>query len=133
VGSVDEWAKARGGRRSDLPKEDDLLPEQRKALDAMRREAKQNGATLATGGKGGLDPRLVLGLLRKAKWRCKKCGGAEDLSVHHKAGAKNLVGERLLKRGKTDDQEGLAVICEPCHDDIHDEDRAAGGDHDEED
>lgn len=109
----------------DKPQEPKLSPNEAKALAKMHVEAKEKGATLATGGKGGLPPSLVLGVFRRDEWKCKKCGGQKDLSVHHKAGTPNLVSRALRKKGHSNDPSNIATICQPCHDDVHEEDRDA--------
>jgi len=58
-----KWALIQ--RRRDLAKQDGLPPEESKALAKMQDEAKQRGVTLASGGKGGLPPSLVLGIFRR--------------------------------------------------------------------
>jgi hypothetical protein len=122
-------------RKPDRARGDDLSPYQERALAKLRAEAKLRGATLATGGKGGLPPDLVLGILRRDGYRCKRCGGSEMLGVHHKAHlehpspAMKAKGERKSRNA----EEMIVTLCsrgpdgEPgCHDDVHDEDRAKG-------
>jgi anaerobic selenocysteine-containing dehydrogenase len=104
-----------------------LSPNEARALAKLQAEAKAAGATLATGGKGGLPPSTVLGVMRRdGPFQCRKCGGKKDLSIHHKAGAPNLVSKAMRKQGHSNDPKNLATICQKCHDDIHDEDREAG-------
>ena len=105
--------------------EQKLSPNEAKALAKIQAEAKEKGATLATEGKDGLPPSLVLGVFRRDKWKCKKCGGQENLSMHHKAGTPNLVSRALGKKGHSNDPNNLVTICEGCHDDVHEEDRDA--------
>lgn len=112
-------------QKPDKEPERKLSANEAKALAKLQAEAKANGATLATEGKGGLAPSLVLGLMRRDKFTCKKCGGQKDLSVHHKAGTPNLVSRALRKRGHSNDPKNLATICKECHDSVHEEDRDA--------
>ena len=100
--------------------------EERAALRTIRMEAAQNGATLHSDGEGGLPSTLVLGVFRRDKWRCKKCGGAHDLLVHHKAGLENPTSRWLQRKGKSNDPNNIVTLCDKCHDQIHDEDRARG-------
>lgn len=113
-------------RQDDRPQDDGLKPSEQMALDKIRSEAKQHKATLNSGGKGGLPPSLVLGVFRRDEWRCKLCGGNQDLSVHHKSGTKNLVTTALRKRGHTNDPNNLVTICNRDHDRIHNLDREVG-------
>lgn len=124
----------KNGRRSDLPKDDDLPPDEQRALQKIRSEAARAGSFLTSGGKGGLRPSLVLGVMRRDEWRCKKCGelGNEiengGLSVHHanqhiqnpKVRAKGI---RANEEGRRNDPGQLHSVCAKCHDDIHEEDR----------
>ena len=119
----------KGEPRQDQPHEKPLSPHEKLALKKLRREAKAAGATLATGGKGGLDPSLVLGVMRRDRFRCKKCGGKADLSVHHKVQhLKHLVGHWMKTKAKAkgqakNDPNVIATLCAPCHDELHQEDR----------
>lgn len=103
-----------------------LHPDENKALKKLQREAKAAGATLATEGKGGLNPSLVLGIMRRDEFRCKKCGKQENLSVHHKGHLENPTSKWLAKKGKSNDPNAISTICASCHDDIHEEDRDKG-------
>jgi hypothetical protein len=113
-------------RKPDRPKEDGLEQPEKQALAKIQSEAKQKGVTLESGGKGGLPPSLVLGIFRRDEWKCKICGGTHNLSIHHKAGAKNLVSKALLKKGHSNDPSNLVCICNQCHDKIHTIDREVG-------
>lgn len=101
-------------------------PEEEKALETMRSEARAKGATLATGGEGGLSPSLVLGVMRRDKYTCKVCGEKQDIGVHHKGGI--VKSKWLSKMGHASTPENLVTICEHCHDNIHDEAREEGVD-----
>ena len=99
-----------------------LSQNEEKALAKIQAEAKENGATLATGGKGGLPPSLVLGVFRRDEWKCKKCQGQKMLSVHHKGGTPNLVSRALRSnKGHSNDPSNIVVVCAECHDDAHEE------------
>lgn len=126
-------------RRSDHAQGDDLTPHEAKALDKLRQEARAAGSFLSSGGKGGLNPSLVLGVMRRDKFRCKRCGELGDkdenggIGVHHKSEhMENPKAKRrsalLGKKGKIDTQANLATMCDRCHDEIHTEDRAEYGD-----
>lgn len=94
------------------------------ALIKLRKEAAARGATLASGGKGNLPGDLVLRVVRRAEFRCEKCGLRDDLSIHHKGRHLATASLRLLKKSPLDPT-GIACICTACHDKIHDADRAA--------
>lgn len=108
-------------RKKPQPK---LSPTEAKALERLQAEAEVQGATLHSKGQGGLPPSMVLGIMRRDQWRCKRCGGQEDLSIHHKGG---VVSSAYISRmGHRNTPNALAVICNPCHDAIHDQARAEG-------
>lgn len=110
-------------RMRDRPQRDSLAPGERVALRNLRQEARREGATLASDGKGGLPPSLALGVFRRDGFRCKRCGGREDLGLHHKAFAE--ASPKWAAREKTNDPRGIVVTCDSCHDAIHDEGREA--------
>lgn len=97
--------------------------QEQRALATLQKEAKRNGATLATGGKGGLPPSLVLGVMRRDGFTCKRCGKRAMLSVHHKGHVENPTSKKLKALGSKNVPQNLATICETCHDGIHEEDR----------
>lgn len=130
-----KWAEAgKVARKSDRSQSDSLSPGERKALWKMRDEAKAAGSQLTSGGKGGLPPSLVLGVMRKAHYRCKACGEVGDmqknggLGVHHKSehmeDPKAQARSKLLgKLGRIDAPSNVVAMCGRCHDHIHQEDR----------
>jgi hypothetical protein len=129
--SLAKYVENGGGRRSDLPKRDGLKPEERKALWTMRREAKERGSLLTSGGKGGLPPSLVLGVMRRDKYRCKSCGrkGTKEnggIGIHHKGGI--VESKWLSAKGHSNDPNNLVTICNSCHDEEHEKARADGVD-----
>lgn len=101
---------------------------ERVAVGVMRREAREHGSTLRNAGVGGLSPSLVLGVMRRDKYKCKRCGrdGTESggLGVHHKGGLDNPPSAWLRQMGKRNTAQNLVVLCESCHNDVHDADRA---------
>lgn len=110
-----------------------LNDNERRALWKMRREARERGATLESNGRGGLPPSLVLGVMRRDGWKCKRCGQQADLSVHHKSehmqDPKAKMRSQLLGRqGRIDSPANITTICATCHDAIHDKDREDFGD-----
>jgi hypothetical protein len=113
-----------GERQEDRPRTDALAPDEAKALARVQAEAEAAGATLATGGKGGLPPSLVLGVMRRDRYRCKRCGGSEGLSLHHKGGI--VASKWLSHKGHSMAFDNLATLCVKCHDAIHGEARAEG-------
>jgi 5-methylcytosine-specific restriction endonuclease McrA len=100
-----------------------MAPRERAVLKLLNAEAREVGATLLTGGRGGLPPSLVLGVFRRDKYRCKRCGTQQDLTVHHKGGLDNPVSAWLADKGKRNDFNNLVVACAKCHQAIHDEDK----------
>lgn len=111
-------------RREQRKREHKATPEEeRKALKILNREARASGATLATGGKGGLPASLVLNVMRRDGYTCKKCGTKQGLIVHHKGGLENPTSLWLKKKAKSNDPNNIVTLCEACHDDIHVEDR----------
>lgn len=134
-------AKLDKGRRTDLPKDDKLQPDEANALKKLQAEAKRQGNLLSSGGKGGLPPSLVWHVFRRdmedGVFRCKVCGemGTEDnggLGVHHKyqhitepkARAKGMLAN---DEGRRNDPSQMIVICATCHDKVHERDRAQNG------
>lgn len=113
-------ARTKGARRRERLPEDE-----RRALEKTKAEATRAGASVANL-NGGLRPSLVLGVFRRDEWRCKRCGGREDLGVHHKGGLKNPVSAWLHSKGKSNALNNLVTICNGCHNAVHEEDRDAG-------
>ena len=119
-------------RKSDRPRKDKLSAQEHGALNKIRKEAKRAGSFLTSGGKGGLDPSLVLGVMRRDKFTCKTCGEKGDeeknggIGVHHKGGIAS--SKWLSKKGHSNDPNNLVTICNRCHDKEHEEARANGED-----
>lgn len=118
-------ARAKGDRKKER-----LPDDERRALEKTKAEAKRAGASLSNPG-GGLRPSLVLGVFRRDGWRCKRCGGRENLGVHHKGGLKNPVSVWLQRKGRCNVMNNIVTLCEKkldggpgCHDAVHEEDRA---------
>lgn len=133
---LERWADK--NRRSDRARGDGLTPAERRALWTMRREAREAGSQLTSGGKGGLPPSLVLGVFRRDDWRCKRCGELGDveknggLGVHHRSehleNPKAEARSRLLKReGRVDTRSNVVALCKRCHDAVHTKDREEYG------
>lgn len=98
-----------------------------KALERMEIEAAEHGVTLHSNGRGGLPASVVLGILRRDDWHCHKCGGTQDLTIHHKA---DILASPYLRRlhkiaGRTDPK-NLVTLCHSCHDDVHEQAREEG-------
>jgi hypothetical protein len=122
----DALAKVMRDKRREEPKQQ-LPAQEQAALDKMRTEAEENGATLASNGEGGLPPSLVLGVFRRDKWQCKGCGGSEMLSLHHKGHLEHPNSAWLKAKGKSNDPNNLVTLCDECHDRVHQRDRAEDG------
>ena len=106
-----------------------LSGEERKALRKLRNEAHAAGSVLATGGRGGLHPSLVLGVMRRDKYQCKECrqAGSKDnggLTIHHKSGIVESVW--ASKKGHKNEPGNLDSLCSSCHDKLHNEAREMG-------
>lgn len=103
-------------------------PEDRRALETMRREADKRGAELENDGEGGLPATLVLDVMRRDKYTCKRCNGKREkpITVHHKGGI--VESEWLDKKGHKSVANNLVVLCTDCHDDVHSEAREEGVD-----
>lgn len=128
--AVSAWARRKGaGPRS---------PEDR-VVRRIQREARAAGATLAHGGKGGIDPRVALKVFRRARYRCENpdCPAPrKGLDLDHQSGhpkeiledpkARKDPGDRAAARAGDDpkDDRFLHVLCAKCHDRVHDRERA---------
>jgi len=98
-----------------------------RALERLRAEAAAASATLAKEGKGGLPASTALGVFRRDRYQCKKCGGRESLELHHKADLKHPPSLRLARMSVGLDPKTICCVCEKCHDRIHSADEAQGG------
>lgn len=107
-------------------KERPLSGEERKALHKLRKEARQHGTKLASGGKGGLPPSFVLNVMRRDDYQCKVCGGRDQIGLHHKGGI--VESKWLSMKGHKLDANNVVTICDKCHDRIHQKARAEGVD-----
>lgn len=103
-------------------------PKEQRALDLMRREADRYGVELENDGEGGLPSSLVLAVMRRDRYRCKKCGKRKGatITVHHKGGI--VESEWLSNKGHTNDPNNIVTLCIGCHDEEHDEAREKGVD-----
>lgn len=108
----------------------ELSREERKSLHKLRMEAKKAGVELASAGRGGLSPSLVLHVFRRDHYKCKVCGGngkdSGGIQLHHKGNVEHPASKWLAKQGKSNDPNNIVTICTRCHDNIHNEDRAKG-------
>lgn len=100
----------------------ELNPEERSAFRKLRAEARAAGAVLANGGRGGLPPSLVLGVMRRDGYRCKACGDAGEgdhggLLVHHKGGIP--VSRWLAAKGKSNERNNIVTLCARAHSAMH--------------
>ena len=101
---------------------DRMHPSEQRALENTLKEADEHGADLRTSGFGGLPASLALGIYRRDGFRCKKCGTAENLGLHHKGGEKT---SRHAWRHKANTTNNLVVLCHSCHNTVHTEDNEA--------
>ncbi len=107
-------------------KEAPLSREDRRSLSLIRKEAKKAGTHLLHGGKGGLPPSLVLGVMRRDKYQCKSCGSRDNIEVHHKGGI--VESKWLSKKGHANEKDNIVTICDKCHNRIHEKAKAEGKD-----
>ena len=118
------------GPSSGKPPQKPLSPQESKDLGTLRSEAKKAGSFLATGGKGGLSPTLVLQTMRRDRFTCKRCGakGTKEngLTIHEKGGIP--ASPELSAKGHTHTLDNMVSICENCHDKIHVQARKLGVD-----
>jgi hypothetical protein len=103
-------------------------PQEQRALRNMRREAKQHGVVLDNDGEGGLPASLVLGVMRRDEYTCKRCGKRDraKITCHHKGGISE--SDWLDKKGHDSSPNNLVTICTKCHDDVHEQARDEGVD-----
>jgi hypothetical protein len=124
-----KWAKLTGKTKPQQKPQEKAQPqlggEERKALAKLQDMARRAGATLPNGGKGGLPPSLVLGVMKRDHFTCKLCGQQENIGVHHKGGIEHPNSEWLAAQGHANTPENLVTICDACHDGVHNRDRAS--------
>ena len=103
-----------------------LEANEQRALELLRKGAEKASATLANDGKGGLPPSLVLHVMRRDHYTCKRCGTRENLIVHHKGGI--VRSERLSEMGHRNVPQNIVTVCEKCEDAQHEQARRDGVD-----
>lgn len=105
-------------------------PDEYMALRKLRLESHAAGAVLANTGRGGLPSSLVLGVMRRDRYRCTipGCGsdghGRGGLTVHHIGGVGAPTSMTAARAGKRNTPDNLAVLCTECHHGLHDADEA---------
>lgn len=103
-----------------------LEKNEQRALQLLREGATKAKASLANGGKGGLPPSLVLHVMRRDKFTCKRCGMKQDLIVHHKGGI--VRSDYLSELGHKNVPQNIVTVCESCEDAQHEQARRDGVD-----
>lgn len=105
-------------------------------IATIQREAEENEATLASDGKGGLDPSLALEVFRRDEWMCQipNCETPkEDLDLDHIGGHPHELLDdpeadawlqEQAQKGKQDEPDGIHVLCLRHHDMVHQRERA---------
>jgi hypothetical protein len=98
------------------------------ALARMRQLAKKYGVKLENDGEGGLPSSLVLAVLKRDHFECKRCQGkrGKPITVHHKGGIPE--SKWLSEKGHSNDPNNIVTLCTECHDDVHEQARAEGVD-----
>ncbi len=124
---VARYIKARKAADSKKKREVNNSPQERRALDLLRKEADKYGVELENDGEGGLPSSLVLKVMRRDKYKCKRHGGRDKpITVHHKGGI--VESKWLDTKGHTNDPNNIVTLCVDCHDDIHNKARKEGDD-----
>ena len=108
-----------------------LSAEERRALHLIRKEAREKGTKLKSGGKGGLPPSFVLTVMRRDDFKCKVHGDRGEgehggIEVHHKGGI--VESKWLSKKGHKLEVNNVVTICAKGHDEIHNKARKEGVD-----
>jgi len=128
-----DWARRRAEAEQKETAQAARKPEVVKKIQA---EAKAAGATLASGGKGGLDPELALAVFRRDKFRCRVPGcktPQEKLDLDHVSGHPKEIAhdpeadawlKKQAKKPKRDNMDSLNVLCLRHHDLMHQRERA---------
>lgn len=127
-----EWAKRRVKAQRDEVAANAKKPD---VVAIIQKEAKSAGATLAHGGRGGLDPRVALAAFRRGKWRCSvpDCKTPKEaLDLDHPSGHVDEINEdadarknEKLKdaaaRGHSStDYKAIRCVCRRHHMEFHD-------------
>ncbi len=126
--AVARFVKTRRAADKGRQREHQRPPQEKRALELLRKEADKYGAELENDGEGGLPASLVLRVMRRDKYRCKRCGrrrGA-DITVHHVGGI--VESEWLSNKGHSNDPNNIVTLCAKCHDSLHEEARKKGTD-----
>lgn len=131
-----EWARHRVKAQHDEHKVDRNNPQ---VVAQIQKEAKANGATLAHGGRGGLDPKVALAAFRRGKWTCSVPGcktPKKGVDLDHPSGHKQEIQQdpeardnKPLKKAaalghSSTDPKALRVVCVRHHTDFHNRERA---------
>ncbi len=130
-----EWARHRDKAKHQERQRDKQDPA---IVKTIQKEAKAAGATLANGGRGGLDPRLALAVFRRDKFRCTVSGcnaPKNNIDLDHISGHPKEIQQdpkardnpKLkagIKAGHTSKMAALHVICEKHHNKAHERERA---------
>lgn len=95
----------------------DDRPDRNRIQETIRKEAKSKGATLSHPDGGGVPAQLALKVFRKFGYQCPRCKTRRDIGLHHKGGI--VDSKKLDKMGHEMTEQNLAVLCEKCHDAIH--------------
>lgn len=120
------------------PKDEPLPKDERNALNKLKNAAIDQDCVLSSDGEGGLLPSLVWHVFRRdadkqGNFICKQCGekGTDDnggLGLHHIR--QHMRDPKLMKQGakatvegRRNDPKELEVICDRCHNEVHEEDR----------
>jgi hypothetical protein len=133
-GKTEQWAKSR--EKTDLKKRGGAGAKAA-VIKKIQAEAKKNGATLQSDGKGGVDPNITLQVFRRDKFRCqnKDCPSPKkDITLDHISGhpkeiakdpkAKNRADlKKGIKLGHVDAVAALHTLCAACHNSVHSRER----------
>ena len=132
-GKTEQWAKSR--EKTDLKKRGGAGAKAA-VIKRIQAEAKKNGATLKSDGKGGLDPNLALAAFRKSGWKCSVPGcktAKESLDLDHIGGHELEIKQdpkaaaqlkKSATKGKQNNLDGVHVLCARHHDRVHQRERS---------
>lgn len=128
MGAVHTYAKYHKGKGDQKPP---LSREERFALHKLRMEARARGTILASAGRGGLSPSLVIAVFRRDDYACKVHGDRGEgehmgIQLHHKGGI--VESEWLRKKGHKNELNNLVTLCTKAHNELHEKARVEGTD-----
>jgi hypothetical protein len=131
MGAAQTFGKYVKAQKREKNRKPGMSLEERRALHKLRTEAKKKGTILASAGRGGLSPSLVLAVFRRDDYQCKIHGDRGEgehrgIQLHHKGGI--VESEWLSKKGHKGELNNLVTLCSKAHDELHTKARDEGVD-----